>query len=226
MPCMRAASPLVGICHISAGELFEAAWRLRGLEAFLLDLLERSDWADFLLDRLTALACRNAEALARSGVDVLALDDDVGAPVTMMISPALWQRFFKPRMATIIDCARAIKPDLRVIFHSDGVYTPILADLVDIGVNGINPLQPDHMDAAKIRAEYGTQLAFWGTVGCQTAFSFASPEAIWQEVQLRIDSLGRAGLILAPAYDLGEPDIPWANVAAFLEAVHEYGGRD
>jgi len=208
------------------GELFEAAWRLRGLEAFLLDLLERSDWADFLLDRLTALACRNAEALARSGVDVLALDDDVGAPVTMMISPALWQRFFKPRMATIIDCARAIKPDLRVIFHSDGVYTPILPDLVDIGVNGINPLQPDHMDAAKIRAEYGTQLAFWGTVGCQTAFSFASPEAIRQEVRLRIDSLGRAGLILAPAYDLGEPDIPWANVAAFLEAVHEYGGRD
>ncbi|MCU0521084.1 MAG: hypothetical protein MUF84_10375 [Anaerolineae bacterium] len=206
------------------GELFEAAWRLRGLEAFLLDLVERSEWADFLLDKLAELACRNAQVLARAGVDVLSLDDDVGAPVSMMIGPQVWQRFFKPRMAAIIECARAIKPDLRVIFHSDGAYTPIIRDLVEIGVNGINPLQPDHMDAVRIRAEYGPRLAFWGTVGRQTTFSFASPERIRQEVRERIETLGRAGLILSPAYDLGEPDIPWANVAAFLEAVREYGG--
>ena len=205
------------------GELFEAAWRLRGLENFLLDLIERPDWADWLLDKLTEFGCRNAETLARADVDLLSLDDDVGAPVTMMISPMTWQRFFKPRMAEIIRRARAIKPDLRVIFHSDGAYAPIIRDLVDIGVNGINPLQPDHMDAERIRAHYGPRLAFWGTVGYQTTFSFASPEAIRREVKLRIDTLGRAGLILSPAYDLGEPDIPWANVAAFLEAVREYG---
>ena len=70
------------------GELFEAAWRLRGLENFLLDLVERKDMAHFLLDRLADLARRNAAALARPGVDVLALDDDVGMPGTMMISPA------------------------------------------------------------------------------------------------------------------------------------------
>ena len=80
------------------GELFEAAWRLRGLENFLIDLLERPDWAHFLLDQLTDLARRNAETLARAGVDVLALDDDVGMPGTMIISPATWREFFKPRM--------------------------------------------------------------------------------------------------------------------------------
>jgi len=206
------------------GELFEAAWRLRGLEAFLLDMLERPDWADFLLDRLTDLACRNAEALARAGVDVLSLDDDVGAPVTMMISPALWRRFFKPRMATIIERARAIKPDLRFIFHSDGNFAPLIQDLLEIGIDGINPLQPEHMDAAKIRARYGPRPALWGTVGRQTTFSFGSPEAIHEEVRLRITTLGRAGLVLCPAYDLGEPDIPAANVVAFLEAVRAYGG--
>ncbi|MBN1249980.1 MAG: hypothetical protein JXC32_20115 [Anaerolineae bacterium] len=205
------------------GELFEAAWRLRGLENFLLDLVERADWADFLLDRLTELACRNAEALARAGVDVLSLDDDVGAPVTMMIGPEMWQRFFKPRMAQIIEVARAIQRDLRVIFHSDGAFTPIIPDLIDIGVNGINPLQAEHMDAEKIRSRYGAKLAFWGTVGNQRTFSFADPDAIREEVKLRIASLGRAGLILCPAYDLGEPDIPWENVAAFLEAVRDYG---
>jgi uroporphyrinogen decarboxylase len=205
------------------GELFEAAWRLRGLENFLLDLLKRPEWAHFLLDRLADLARRNAETLARAGVDVLALDDDVGMPGTMMIGPATWRQFFKPRMAMIIQAARAIKPDLRVLYHSDGYFEPIVADLMEIGVNAINPLQPDHMDAVRIRQRFGPRLALWGTVGHQTTFSFAKPDAIRREVKHRIETLGRAGLILCPAYDIDEPDIPWENIAAFLEAVKEYG---
>jgi uroporphyrinogen decarboxylase len=205
------------------GELFEAAWRLRGLERFLLDLIERRDWAHFLLDRLADLARRNAEALARAGVDVLALDDDVGMPGTMMISPATWCEFFKPRLADIIRAARAIKPDLRVLYHSDGYFEPIVGDLAEIGVDAINPIQPDHMDAARIRRRFGPRPALWGTVGRHTTFSFATAEAIRQEVRLRIETLGRAGLILCPAYDVDEPDIPWANVAAFLDAVRAYG---
>jgi uroporphyrinogen decarboxylase len=205
------------------GELFEAAWRLRGLENFLLDLLERPDWAHYLLDRLADLARRNAEALARAGVDVLALDDDVGMPKTMMIGPHTWREFFKPRLARIIEAARAIKPDLRVVFHSDGYFEPIVGELMEIGVNAINPLQPDHMDAVRIRQRFGPRLALWGTVGRQTTFSFASPGEIRQEVKHRIETLGRSGLILCPAYDIDEPDIPWENVAAFLDAVREYG---
>ena len=205
------------------GELFEAAWRLRGLENFLLDLIERPDWALFLLDRLAGLARRNAQTLARAGVDVLALDDDVGMPRTMMISPATWRRFFKPRLADIIQAARQIKPDLRVLFHSDGYFEPIVGDLIEIGVNAINPLQPDHMDAVAIRRRFGPRLALWGTVGHHTTFSFATPGDIRQEVKLRVETLGRAGLILCPAYDIDEPDIPWENVAAFLDAVQQYG---
>lgn len=205
------------------GELFEAAWRLRGLENFLLDLVERPAWAHFLLDRLAEMACRNAEALAHAGVDVMALGDDVGMPGTMMIGPQTWRTFFKPRMAAIIQAARAIKPDLRVLFHSDGTFEPIIADLIDIGVNAINPLQADRMDAARIRQRFGPTLAFWGTVGRQTTFSFATPDAIRREVQHRVESLGRAGLILSPAYDIDEPDIPQENIVAFLKAVKTYG---
>jgi uroporphyrinogen decarboxylase len=205
------------------GELFEAAWRLRGLENFLLDLIERPDWADFLLDQLAALARRNAEALAAAGVDILSLDDDVGMPGTMFISPRTWRRFFKPRLAEIINAARAIKPDLRVLFHSDGYIEPIVGDLIEIGVNALNPLQPEYMDAVRIRKTYGTRLALWGTVGYQTTFSFGSPEEIRREVRERIDTLGRSGLILCPAYDIDEPDIPQENVAAFFEAVRQFG---
>ena len=205
------------------GELFEAAWRLRGLENFLIDLVKRPAWAHFLLDRLANLARRNAETLARAGVDVLALDDDVGMPGTMMIGPATWREFFKPRMATIIQAAQAIKPDLCVLYHSDGYFEPIVGDLMEIGVNAINPLQPDHMDAVRIRQRFGPQLALWGTVGHQTTFNFATPDDIHREVKHRIETLGRSGLILCPAYDIDEPDIPWENIAAFLEAVREYG---
>ncbi len=205
------------------GELFEAAWRLRGLENFLLDLVSRKEMAHFLLDRLAELARRNATALARAGVDVLALDDDVGMPGTMMISPALWREFFRPRLAGIIDAARAVKPDLRVIYHSDGHVEPILDDLVEIGVQGVNPLQPEHMDAVRIRRRFGPRLALWGTVGRQTTFAFADPAAIRREVRERIEALGPAGLVLCPAYDVDEPDVPWVNVAAFLEAGLEWG---
>ena len=199
------------------GELFEAAWRLRGLERFLIDLVDRKDMAAFLLDRLAELARRNAVTLAIAGVDVLALDDDVGMPGTMMIGPSTWREFFRPRLAGIIDAARAAKPDIRVIYHSDGHIEPILDDLVELGVAAINPVQPEHMDAVRIRRRYGTRLALWGTVGRQTTFAFASPAEIRAEVRSRVETLGPGGLILCPAYDIDEPDVPWANIAAFLD---------
>ena len=200
------------------GELFEAAWRLRGLERFLVDLVERKEMAHFLLDRLAALARRNATTLALAGVDVLSLDDDVGMPGTMMIGPATWREFFRPRLAGIIEAARAAKPDIRVIYHSDGHIEPILDDLLDIGIAGIDPVQPEHMDAVRIRRRYGPRLALWGTVGRQTTFAFATSDEIRAEVRLRAETLGRSGLVLCPAYDIDEPDVPWENVAAFLEA--------
>jgi len=205
------------------GELFEAAWRLRGLERFLLDLLERQDMAHYLLDRLAELARRNAAALAAAGLDVLVLDDDVGMPGTMMISPTAWREFLRPRLAGIIAAARAVRPDLRIVYHSDGHIEPILEDLVELGINGINPLQPEHMDAARIRLRFGPRLAFWGTIGRQTTFAFATPEEIRREVRERIETLGPTGLVLAPAYDIDEPDVPWPNIAAFLEAGRKLG---
>jgi uroporphyrinogen decarboxylase len=205
------------------GELFETAWRLRGLENFLIDLVRRPDWAHYLLDRLTDLALRNAETLARARIDVLALDDDVGMPGTMMISPDTWTEFFKPRLAEIIRAARAVHPALRVLYHSDGYFEPIIEGLIEIGVNAVNPIQPEHMDAARLRTLFGPRVALWGTVGRQTTFSFAAPTEIREEVRHRIETLGRAGLVLCPAYDIDEPDIPWENVAAFLEAADAYG---
>ncbi len=205
------------------GELFEAAWRLRGLESFLLDMIHRPEWAHLLLGRLTEMALVAAEAMARTGADVLALSDDIGMPRSMMMGPHHWREFLKPRMKAIIEAARAVNPDMRVLYHSDGYYEPIIADLVEIGVDAINPLQPEHMDAVGIRRRFGPRPALWGAVGHQTTFPLASPEDIRREVKLRIETLGRAGLVICPAYDIYGAANPWENIAAFINATEEYG---
>lgn len=205
------------------GELYETAWRLRGFQRFNLDLLERPALAEALLDRLTSLASANAVSLAATGIDVLVVDDDVGMPGGMILSPELWRRYLRPRLARLIAAARDANPGLRVLYHSDGVITPIVADLVGIGVDAINPVQPDRMDPLALRRRFGERPALWGTVGVHGSLAYGTPEAIREEVRQRVRTLGRRGLVLAPAYDVDEPDTPWANLRAFLEAAEEYG---
>ncbi len=203
------------------GELFETAWRLRGFENFMIDLVERAELADYLLDQLTAMLIENAFILARAGVDILLLDDDVAMPTGLMISPATWQRFFKERMARVINSAREESPDLLVFYHSDGDFTQLIPDLVDIGVNVINPVQPDCMDAAAIKRKFGDRLALWGTVGTARLWDEGTPQQIRAEVRRCIDMLGPGGLLLTPAYDIDFA--PFENIVAFIDAVEALG---
>ena len=203
------------------GEMFESAYRLRGFEQFLLDLKEQPALANYLLDQLTAVTIHNALVLAQAGVDVLLLDDDVAMPTGLILSPNMWREYFKPRLRSIINLAREAAPDLLVFYHSDGDFTRLIPDLVEIGVNAINPVQPDCMDAAAIKAEYGDRLALWGTVGTANTWDFGTPDQIRAEVRQRIAQLGPAGLLLAPAYDIDFT--PLENIRAFVEAAREYG---
>jgi uroporphyrinogen decarboxylase len=203
------------------GELFETAWRLRGFDNFLVDLASRKDIAHYLLDQLAAMLQESAVILARAGVDVLLLDDDVAMPGQLMISPAIWREFFKPRLARVIATARETAPELLVFYHSDGNFTQLVADLVEIGVNVIHPVQPDCMDALAIKREFGRQLALWGTIGTARLWDQGTPGEIRSEVRRRLAELGPGGLLAAPAYDIDF--VPAANIEAFVEAVDEFG---
>ncbi len=203
------------------GELFETAYRLRGFDNFMIDLVERPALADYLLDQLTAIARNSAVVLARAGVDILVLDDDVAMPTGLLLSPAVWGRFFRPRMAEIIRAAREAASDLLVLYHSDGDFTALVPDLMEIGVNAINPVQPDCIDAAALRRRFGPGPAFWGTVGSATLWDAGSPDAIRRDVRDRIATLGPAGLLLCPAYDVDFT--PLQNLEAFFDAARQYG---
>jgi uroporphyrinogen decarboxylase len=207
------------------GELFETAWRMRGFEQFMLDLIDNPPLVDYLLEQLTAMHLPVSLALTRAGIDILALDDDVAERTRMLISPAMWQRYFKPHVKTIIDTSRAANPDLAIFWHSDGNIEQIIPDLIEIGVDILNPVQPDAMNPAKLKREYGDRLTFFGTVGTPERWSWGTPADIRAEVRERIETVGAGGgLIISPAYDLEpEENIPWENVVAFFDAVEEFG---
>ncbi len=206
------------------GELFESGYRLRGFTNFLSDLVRDKPLAHYLLDQLAALMIHSALILARAGVDILLLDDDVAMPTGLIIRPATWREFFKPRLADVIRLAREVQPGLIVFYHSDGDFTGIVADLVEIGVNVINPLQPDCMDALAIKQRFGDRLALWGTVGTAALWDHGTPGQIRTEVRRRIETLGPGGLLLSPAYDLDYA--PFENITAFVDAVREFGDTD
>jgi uroporphyrinogen decarboxylase len=207
-----------GLPHLG-GELFETGWRLRGLETWLLDLLERPELANALLDRLRDMCVANAQILARAGVDILVLDDDVGMPTSMIIGRDLWAKYFKPRMIEIIAAGRAINPDLLVLYHSDGWILPIIDELIETGVNALNPIQSDVVDPLEIKQRFGDRITLWGAVCTQGTFSESTPEAVTRETQMRLETLGPDRLVLCPAYDLVESRYRWYNIQAFLTQV-------
>ncbi|NLF74210.1 MAG: hypothetical protein GX573_00825, partial [Chloroflexi bacterium] len=205
------------------GELFETAWRMRGFEQFMIDLVDNPPLVDYLLEQLTAMHLSVSLALVRAGIDILALDDDIAEYTRLLISPAMWRRYFKPHVRAIIAACRAANPDLFIFWHSDGNIEPVIPDLIEIGVNVLNPVQPDAMDPARLKRLYGDRLAFWGTVGTAQSWAWADPEDIRREVFERIQIVGAGGgLILSPAYDL-EPEFRWENVVALFEAGAAYG---
>ncbi len=203
------------------GELFESGYRLRGFQNFMADLAHHKPLAHYLLDQLTALLIHNAVILARAGVDILLLDDDVAMPTGLIIGPDTWHEFFKPRLADVIRLAGEVNPDLLFFYHSDGDFTALVGDLIEIGIHVINPLQPDCMDAMSIQRRFGDRLALWGTVGSADLWDYGRPDDIRAEVRQRIETLGPEGLLLSPAYDLDFA--PFENVVAFVEAAREYG---
>lgn len=211
----------------SMGELgctiFETSWAIRGLEECLIDMQCRPDLAEVLFERVTRVRERQARRYAEAGVDILRLGDDISGQNGMMFRVDTWRRLLKGRLARVIAAAREVKPDIIVFYHSDGNCTEVVSELADIGVDVLNPVQPECMDPAAMKREHGHRLAFWGTIGTQTTMPFGSPKDAMEEIRVRMETVGRGGgLLLAPSHIL-EPDVPWENVLAFFEGIERYG---
>jgi len=207
----------------SVGHIFETAWYIRSMEELFVDWWFNKPFANRVLDEIAERQLYKAVKYAQAGVDGLHIGDDVATQRAMLISPEAWREWLKPRWAKVIAAAKAVKPDLIVTFHSDGDVWAIIPELAEIGVDVLNPVQPECLDVAKVKREFGDRLAFWGGMGIQTTMPFGTPDDVRAEVRRLIATLGDGGgLLIAPTHVL-EPEVPWDNIVAFFEAVDEFG---
>ena len=126
-------------------------------------------------------------------------------------------------MATLFSELKAINPDLKIAYHTDGNIYPVIDDLVDIGLDILNPVQPKCMDPAYLKTRYGRNLSLWGTIDIQETLPFGTPDDVASEVKERIETLGPGGgFILSPTHHV-QIDTPLENFFALLNAAEEYG---
>ena len=204
--------------------IFEIAWHLRGMTELFTDMAFNPEFATSLLDRITAVRCFQSRRLAEAGVDMIKIGDDVGVQNGMLMSPAMYRTWFKPRHAAVVRAAREVRPDIPFCYHSDGNCREIIPDLIEAGVTVLNPVQPECLNIVELKKEFGSKLAFWGGIGTQTTMPFSTADEVYKTVQKTIDVLGPTGFFPCPTHVL-EPDVPWENILAFLRAVDDYRFR-
>jgi uroporphyrinogen decarboxylase len=207
------------IVGVTVTTVFETAWALRGLEQMLIDMVTDPDLADQVLEFPYQYHLSAAKRLVEMGVDMVWIGDDVGSQHGMLISPKTWRRFLKGRMASFIQKLKAINPGVKVAYHSDGDIRRIIPELIEIGLDVLNPVQPACMDPAEIKKKYGKQLCFWGTIDEQKTLPFGSPQDVRAEVHERLRTVGQGGgLILAPTHHV-QLDTPLENFQTMVDTI-------
>ncbi len=116
----------------------------------------------------------------------------------------------------------AINPEIVIFYHSCGHVTELIPNLIEAGVDVLDPVQPECMDFARIHEEYGDRLSFHGTIGIQSVMPFGTPDEVRREVFKNLDIAGsHGGLYVCPTHLL-EPEVPLENVLAYIQACEDY----
>ncbi|MFM8320307.1 MAG: uroporphyrinogen decarboxylase family protein [Chloroflexota bacterium] len=202
------------------GTVFEAAWQLRGMEEFLTDMAMNPDIPLYIMERLAETLVENTRTvLAQAGdaIDVVYFYDDVGAQNGLLISKKMWQRFIKPLHQRIIDVAKSAGK--KVMYHCDGAILSLVPELIDMGIDILDPIQPTakDMQPERLKAEFGDRLCFHGGVDIVGTLPRGTPDEVRAEVRARAQALGSSGgYILSSSHHI-QSDTPLENVLAMYE---------
>ncbi|MCE9616326.1 MAG: uroporphyrinogen decarboxylase [Lentisphaerae bacterium] len=201
--------------------LFERAWSLRGMEDFMMDMIEDADFAHALLDRICDVNVALVEQACQFPVDCIRFGDDWGAQKGLMMGARHWREFIKPRFARMVQAARS--RGKFVLLHSDGDIREIIPDLIEVGLSILNPIQSDSMDIAEIKQTFGQKLCFLGGLSVQHTLPEGTPDDVRAEIRRLIRVMGAGGgYILCPTHSMG-PDIPAENLLAMMDEFAHQG---
>ena len=213
------------ICGDAETTIFETSWYLVGMEKFLIDLSMRKPYVFALMDRVKEYSIGVAKELIKLGADIIWLGDDMGTQDGMMISPQMWREIFKERMRFVINELKKENPKVKIAYHCCGSYFPIMQDLIEIGVDIFNALQPKahNMDLKKIKDSFGTRVSLFGGIDIQEVVPFGSLADIEREVKRVIrEAAAGGGYILAGAHNI-QPDTSVGKVEKLFEFAKKYG---
>jgi uroporphyrinogen decarboxylase len=212
------------------GHMLQAGQVLRGWETFLMDLLVNKTFAHAVMESLLEAHLARFEHYAATigpYIDVVHFEEDLGMQDRPLVSPAVYREMIKPYHQELFGFARA-RCDAFILLHTDGAIAPLIPDLIEMGVDAINPVQVSAagMDLQKLKGEFGQDITFWGA-GCesQTVLPFGTPEEVAAEVKRNIDSLAPGGgFVFAPIHNV-QAGVPPENAVAMFRTAQEYGLR-
>ncbi|MHB0857127.1 MAG: uroporphyrinogen decarboxylase family protein [Anaerolineae bacterium] len=207
------------------------SWELRGMQQFLQDLLTEPTIAEAVIAQVADFATEYYRRLIEAGRDCVGrnwvqihLADDWATQRGLLISPSLYRRFFKAAYRRIIDMAHAA--GLLVEFHCCGSVVDLVPELIDTGIDILNPIQTSAagMLPQDLKRRFGEHLAFSGGVDVQTVLPFGTPSEVRMRVNELLDTLGSGGrYILGPSHAI-QVGTPPENVVAMFEAAHTHSG--
>ncbi len=213
------------ICGDTETTILEVSWYLVGMEKFFMDFAMKKDYVFALMDRVMEYSIRVAKELIKIGADIIWLGDDVGTQQGMMISPKMWRETFKERMRFVIRELKRENSNIKIAYHCCGSYFPIMADLIEIGVDILNALQPTavNMDLKKIKDTFGAQAALFGGIDTQGAVPFGLLNDVENEVKRVITAAAKGGgYILAGAHNI-QPDTSVEKLVKIFDFAKKYG---
>jgi uroporphyrinogen decarboxylase len=202
---------------VSAALCLWESWYVRGFEDTLMDCAIEQDFYAELLDRMTALCLGWIKACADIPADGIMMGDDWGDQRGVLIGPERWRRFFKPRYARIFEAIHA--QGKVAIVHCCGSVRDIMDDIVEIGLDVIESVQPEAagMSPYELKRGWGDRITFWGGLGSQSTIPFGTPAGLREEIRrLRSEMSTGGGYILAPAKPL-RPETPIENAITLVE---------
>ncbi len=204
------------IIAVYYGGMFERGWMMRGMENWLMDMVEHEAFVNELLDGIFHVLLTFVDVMSRySGIDAIMLGDDYGQQRGLMMNPVTWRKFFKPRLAHLFK--RIHEHGKYTAIHSCGDNSTIMDDFVEIGLDIFNPFQPEAMDIVEIKRRYGSRITFNGGIGTQGKLVHGSPEEVRQEIQFVLKQIGDRGGLIAETSKPLRHEVPMQNIAALID---------
>ena len=172
--------------------------RMRGMQQFLMDMVINPEIVRVMLDRALNIYMKIYDMFLQAVgpyVHIVETPDDIGTQKSMLISPDTYREFIKPVQKKLNALIKDRAPQAKIFMHNDGAITKIIPDLIEIGVEILNPIQPSAsgMESEKLKQNFGTELVFHGAVDQKP--QEGSKEEIRAEVRRRIDALAAGGAI-------------------------------